>query len=508
MVHREWLVQWRQTPRGLPALLALGLLAPLAGVAAGQSAPSQFRSDTDVRPRIPDEHDRPYFRETQSHRGWEIREPQYTVFADTSLADARWAAGHVAQAWQQASKLADRWAATPQDPTHRKPDFALNAVQIAISNEPTRDRDGPLTTLNVVGIQTQVQINIAPGQPGLEQQVARLREGAAFGMLHAAGLDAIAPPWVVAGMAAVAGRAGLTVQELQANVAVDQAARFGGQQWRYARGTQDTLAYPTANHEEAASRMAFLLTGDDAQHAPALFSLLKQAGADARQSAAVTDGFDVFPGDPKPASTNSVLDQLLSQHSQQFAAWKANPSGGLPIFEPTPGAPADVLAAEREMLVVLKLHQRFSNSVATTIESGAIRPKTITLDKAQGAVAKQLAARRAVPLTFASFVARLNDPAQGEWATLDTDGSLLLASDTQRVNELLSPAGGRYSLESKAGNSVLVRQTESGQTIRGWLEANPQDKTRPVAKFEWGGSTVRKPKIVEPANQGQVTLAP
>src|SRR4051812_3239773 len=78
--------------------LAFGLLAALAASALGQE-PSQARSVTDVRPRIPDEHDRPYFRETQSHRGWEIREPQFTVFAATSADDARWAADHVTSAW-------------------------------------------------------------------------------------------------------------------------------------------------------------------------------------------------------------------------------------------------------------------------------------------------------------------------------------------------------------------------------------------------------------------------
>src|SRR5262245_14938204 len=93
-------------------MLAAGLIAAPAiapAIAIAQQPPSQFRSLTDVRPRIPDEHDRPYFRETQSHRGWEIREPQFTVFAATSADDAKWAAAQVSQAWQQASSLANRW---------------------------------------------------------------------------------------------------------------------------------------------------------------------------------------------------------------------------------------------------------------------------------------------------------------------------------------------------------------------------------------------------------------
>src|SRR5687767_4290934 len=94
----EGTVSPRRGPRlAALALAAGGTLLSLAMPASGQSPPPQFRSPTDVRPRIPDEHDRPYFRETQSHRGWEIREPQFTVVAATSAADARAAAAHVAE---------------------------------------------------------------------------------------------------------------------------------------------------------------------------------------------------------------------------------------------------------------------------------------------------------------------------------------------------------------------------------------------------------------------------
>ena len=80
------LLFWRSL-RG--AALAGGGLAALAPSALlAQQPGSSIRSTGDVRPRIPDEHDRPYFSETQSHRGWEIREPQFTVLATTSQDDA------------------------------------------------------------------------------------------------------------------------------------------------------------------------------------------------------------------------------------------------------------------------------------------------------------------------------------------------------------------------------------------------------------------------------------
>jgi hypothetical protein len=496
------------------AAMAGGLLAELSPALLAQQGASQHRSLTDVRERIPDEHDRPYFRETQSHRGWEIREPQFTIVADTSAADARWAAAQAAQGWQQASKLADRWTTA-----HHNPDFGLSGLQITISNEPLRDRDAPLTTVNVVGIQTNVQINVAPGQPSLNQQVARLREGAAFAMLHAAGVDAAAPPWVVDGLAAVAGRTGLSDDELKPNAAVDAVARVGGQQWRYSRATEDTLAYPSLDHEEAAARVAFLLKGNDAEHAPLLLAALQQTTADAGQSAAAGKGFATFPGNSQLPSSTAV-DEVMGQLQSKFVAWREHPHAGEPVFEPTADTPPELVAAEREMLVILKLERRLGTGGAATgkpaagglattiIDRGSVRTKIITFDRAKGASVNEPFQRAAAPLSFAAFTDRLTDANRPAWATLDVDGSLLLSTDTARVQSLLDAAAQRYSLENNAGQTILVRRLENGQALRGALVNNPKDQSRPLAKFEVA-SYRRRPKTIElPRPQGQVTAVP
>src|SRR6478672_13151485 len=128
----------------LKCKLAVALLAAIVSPAAAQQQPS-YRSVSDVRPRIPDEHDRPYFRETQTHRGWEVREPQFTVFAATSADDARWAAVQVAAAWNGAGLLANNWTNV-----HHDPDFGLSALQVAINNEPAGNRYLPATTITAV----------------------------------------------------------------------------------------------------------------------------------------------------------------------------------------------------------------------------------------------------------------------------------------------------------------------------------------------------------------------
>ena len=435
------------------------LLAALTVSALAQEGPSAYRSVADRRPRLIDEHDRPYVRETQSHRGWEIREPQFTVFADTSREDARWAAAQIAGAWQQAGKLADRWTSI-----HQNADFALNGLQVSITNEPPRERDAPLTTLNVVGIQTQVQINVSRGQPELARQLLALREATAFAMFHAAAVDVNVSPWVAAGLSAAAGRSGLSDDELKSLRSSEFTARFGGQQWRYARATQDTLAYPPLDHEEAASRVNFLLKGNDARQAQALFAAL----ASSQQS---------------PTPSNAV-DQLFDGTKADYAAWEENPLAGQPLYEPTADTPAGVLELEREMVVLLKLQRRLAQEPAPTDDRGVVRPKVVTFDRTRGASIVEPTKPAATQISFASFAARLTDRAKPTWATLDVDGSVLLSTDEARLQELLGQRAAKYSFEQDAARTALVRRLDDGTKIRGWLEENSDNKLRPLAKFE------------------------
>lgn len=486
-------------------VLAGGGLAALGPLAAqAQTVPSQIRSTTDVRQRIPDEHDRPYNRETQSHRGWEIREPQYTVFAKTSQADARWAASHVAAAWSNAAALAGRWTQVGQNP-----DFGLNSLQVVIDDEPLRTRESPLTTVNVVGIQTQVQLVVGAGQPPLKDQVVRLREATAMAVLHTAGLDSAAPPWVVAGIASFAGRQGLGKEEIAKAEALSEVAHLGGQQWRFQREAQDVLAYRRLNHTAADAQVAFLLTGNDAQSAPALLAALSQANVGAARTAAEGGAFRNFSGDPQPASTNTPFDGLIAERQSQFEAWQKEPLAGQPKFEPAADTAPELVAAQAEMLVLLKLQQRLAKAAVeptrgggTTVNSrGGV--KIATFDRAAGTSAAP--AKPTALGTFSDLAARLTDPSQPVWATLDVDGSLLLSTDVARVRALLASAEQRYSLESVSGKPALVRRLDGNRVLRGWLAENPEQKTRPLAKFEVV-SAVRRAANSAPPTQKQARV--
>lgn len=469
--------------------------------ASGQEL-SSLRSVHDARLRLVDEHDRPYFPQTQSHRGFEIREPQFTVVAMTRLEDARWAAEQVRWAWQRAAALASRWT-----DVHHHPDFGLSALQVVIDDEPLRDRDQPATTLNVVGIQTQALLLVGPGQPPLAAQQQRLRQAAAFALLHAAGVDSAAPPWVVEGLACAAVQEGFPKEAPTPEEAIfGRQADFGGAQWRFGRATPDRLAMPADQLQAAADRIEFLLRGDDAEHALALLAVLRDATVQAQRQAAAGGGFRSPPGQPAGLPGETAFDRLLEARGASYASWKTDRLRGQPLFEPPADLPPEVVAAQREMLVLLKLARKLTprpaeGTVTRVIDRGIVRTKIITYASPSGDRPGG-EADRPIPLSMAEFATRLTDPRQPPWATLDVDGSLLLAGDTSRLLELLGPPG-RYAWQGQGGRPVLVRRLDDGRILRGWLEDNPQHPQRPLARFQVVTDRRRTESPAEPGEAAQ-----
>jgi hypothetical protein len=92
--------------------------------------------------------------------------------------------------------------------------------------------------------------------------------------------------------------------------------------------------------------------------------------------------------------------------------------------------------------------------------------------------------RAAAPTTIFELHRRLTDPNEQVVGTLDADGSVLLSSDSQRIEELLGRAGERYRLSNVGGRWVLARPLEGNRMLTGWLAVNPQNPARPLAKFE------------------------
>jgi len=171
------------------------------------------------------------------------------------------------------------------------------------------------------------------------------------------------------------------------------------------------------------------------------------------------------------------------------------------VLEPVASDPPELVAAEREMALLLKLQRRF----ATPAKEQYTRTKIVTFDRQKGAITEPAQQPAATPVSFAALVARLTNPEQPTWATLDVDGSLLLSTDRRRIDELLGNVQAQYALEQQEGRTVLVRHLDAFRTARGWLADNPDDKLRPLAKFEVVDSRV-KAKPAASDQKGQQVL--
>jgi hypothetical protein len=281
------------------------------------------------------------------------------------------------------------------------------------------------------------------------------------------------------GLAANVAAEGLTPKERAAGQEVEIPGRLAGQQWRYTRSGPDVLDYPPLDGTAAAESIQFLLEGDDARHAPALLAEIRAAWRAAEQEAAAGDQFRVQPGEARPASGHSRFDRLLTELRPRFEAWQKDPLAGQPILEADPSLAPEVSAAQREMLVLLKLQQKLSAPAA-----GGPRPRVTAFDREQGRQVVVSRGRPAAPASLDELKKRLTDQGAQPIATRDVDGSLLLGSDAARIDELLHPAGDVYTLAYRGQQQVLVRQLADGTLLHGWLEENAESPARPLAKIE------------------------
>ncbi len=452
----------------LTAVLASGIAADMA-----RAVPPAFRSVKDVRPRIPDELDRPVRRETSSHRGWEIREDQFTIAANTSEADAKWAAAEVTKVRGQMFDLADRFTNV-----HRAADFGLNSMQVVIDGEPPHERDAPLTTINVVGLQTQAILKVSPGQPTLAKQLLRLREAAGFSVLHAAELDGVLPPWVVTGLASHVALIGQPDDAPQPDEFSPKGVPLGGEQWRFNRQSQDRLQSEPQHLSQAAEHVGFLLTGNDAEFASQFLAGIKLAIDEGRTAALAAGAIRYRRGEERQALVNAPLDRLVPEHREAFEAWQKDPLAGQPVFEQEKGISGELLAAQQEMLTVLKLWRRVSNATHST---AAVKVATFDREKGKAIVGSPTAVQ---PLSITDLLARLRNPELPIVGTLAADGSLLLSTDRKRIDALLGWNGDRYQVAREGNAWLLTRQLADGRTLSGRLTDNPDKPSRPKAEFK------------------------
>lgn len=475
------------------SLRPAALLALLAVAGSGTLALAQtYRSDIGgLRPglrsldayqgREIDELDRPGIRERQSQLGWELRGDQITVRARTSRDDAVWGMEQAQQAWRRMEQLADPWTQV-----HRRPDFGIGAVSVVIDNRPAGAQT-PIDPVvrNVDGV-SLIYINVAAGEPPLEEQADRLAYGAAISLLNVARLNDKLPQWAQVGMAAqiVDAPLALAPPEVGRPVAAPPAGRVPP---RLTRNDHESIIETPVDQPAAAAWFRYLLKGDDAAHAPALFAALANTVADtneqlhdypydnARQLRARTGGSRGDAGiDWTP------LDELIRERrlTQSIGAWLTDPLVDQPLPVDQEGRELTELSdQQRQMVVLLKMARRLAVGPRQ-----AVRPKIIAWT-AEGAKDVSLAAPASLPIDLATLERRWRD-AEPPLATLDADGSLLMSSDANRLNELFHPEHGSYEARWQPERQVLVYTDRQGRQTSAWLEPNEQNPRRPLVKFQ------------------------
>jgi hypothetical protein len=446
--------------------------ATLAVLAPSLSAYGQVRdrSVLDDLPRLLDELDLPQMPERQSQLGFEVRSKEFVVVARTSMEDARHAAKQMQQSWKRAGDLADHWSTV-----HRRPSFGIGALQLVISDDPVRENDRPPVTLNVVGIQTQIALNVAPGQPTLTEQLPRLREATAWAFLHTAQFDDQFPAWVCTGLANYAAIEGTPVSG-QVQELLPHGQSLGGLQWRGKRIEPGQLEMPSNHRDQSALEVRYLLEGNDAQLAPQFFAALRQTvrGADRYWAEERRDSIRQAQQDLK--SFERSINQFASSHEAEYKAWLKNPEMGQPILKPIPGSSPELAELQKQMATVLKLARRFGSEARS---QSKVRVASFDAERRIATLDEPTPVLRSVD----DLYGQLTDPKLPEWATLGSDDRLLFSNQQDKIRKLLGVDRGLFQASQRKEHWVLSAEIDYRTRLQAWLEENERDATRPVAKF-------------------------
>jgi len=233
---------------------------------------------------------------------------------------------------------------------------------------------------------------------------------------------------------------------------------------------------PRFDHDAAAQEVEFLLTANDAAHAPAFFVAIKQSMAAVEQRRVQGNLVTARRGEEQPAELG-VVDQLAASLAKSLDQWQKSPLAGQPKLEIEESTPPEVQRAEQEMAVVLKLARRFAAT-----EQGATHTRITAFDKEKGmTVLSRKAENHPTPLP--ELYQRMVAPQRPLWGTLNADGQLVLSTDRAAVKEILGLDDNRYKWEAGEGRIALTTTLDGQRKLQGWLEENKEEPARPLAKF-------------------------
>lgn len=255
------------------------------------------------------------------------------------------------------------------------------------------------------------------------------------------------------------------------------------------RSTEDTVPPVPTDPVASSDWVKFLLTSYDGEYSPHLLRALSETvaarGDDRQRWAAVSQGVWRPPIDPRlfreqwqPAELLVSRDAVTpSELDDQWRSWQRDPLVGQPILDATGITDPAALAAAGELIVLLKLAGRFPAAPPDA------PPKVTTFTKDHPANdAKHAPKADTQPIDLAGLYARLTSDTTDPWATLDAKGRLIFWTDTDRIKSLFDGTERQVHSFVRDGHQVLERNVGGGRQLAVWLEANPENPQRPLAR--------------------------
>lgn len=409
-----------------------------------------------------------------SHHGWTVNSEHFVVVATTSQADAAWAAEEFERTWTAIGRLADQWTQV-----HRQPGFGQQGVCVVVTQEPRHPRLASTAepTLNP-GL--DIFVNLSDGGAPLKDRLPQMRSEVFAAFLCVCRHEMLLPEWVEVGLGAYFSGEPAPEAPFGSLTPPDPFVPPTKGAWarRVMLGPGSVSMENPQQAAQAALWVRYLLEGDDAQYADQFFTALSttlaQGTRDGLSSTQKARGAAPRWVEPLPLETVSwgrlTKDRIASR---EIADWLADRNVGQPLVEPNPQElPLD--ERHREMVLVLKLAKRFSQATGTSI--GPKVSEYRAKPSAEASVPPE------EPISIAALYQRLTDPATPRWATIDTNGRLLLSSDRQRLAAIFTAPDRTYRTYEQDGHVVLEASFQSGEVFESWLEENPTNPKRPIAR--------------------------
>ncbi len=421
----------------------------------------------DLKRRL-DELDLPRFHERVSHLGWEVRTKHFVVVATTTRQDAVRTAQIMATAWEDMGALADQWT-----DLHRRETFGVGAVSVWIVDGDRRSRQPASGRGEAAEPADTVFVDLSDGRGSIEDRVVQLRGKTVDAFFRVSHQEQAVPQWVRTGLAAyVSGErpASQRVQRLEPP--------------RPGAGSGEMA--------QSALWVRYFLEADDARRAPDFFQAMASAITDgpgavyvAQRPRRIVRGvrperLGGFPAFERLTTAPEILDGAND--------WLSHPMSGQPIVEvQTDQSSLD--ERHRRMALILKLARRFSTETQAPPRA---KVREFHLGASDDSPDSALDASTDLDVGPVMSIAQLRRRlwAAPRWATIDTDGSLLVSNNRDRLAEILGDSDPDVAYRTLAADGHLVleaRFARSGEIYQAWLEENPDNPARPIARVRRRG---------------------